>query len=80
MSNIIEIPETGTRESREWKSCCITADKEMVRYICQLVFIALIMVLCVFKLVHDTSCTAQIAYSSMLTMLLGIMCPSPKIK
>ena len=67
-------------QSNTWRSCCLVVDKDMVRYFSQLTFIGLVIIVCVFKLIKDVSCTSQIAYSNMLSLTLGVLIPSPRIR
>ena len=68
------------QQSNTWQSCCLTADRDMVRYFSQLIFIGLVIIVCVFKLIKDPTCTAQIGYSNMLSLTLGVLIPSPRIR
>lgn len=73
-------PNIANHQSNTWRSCCLIVDKDMVRFFSQLTFIALVIIVCVYKLIRDLSCTAQIGYSNMLSLTLGVLIPSPRIR
>ena len=63
-----------------WKSLCMVMDRRAVQYFTQISIIGSVMIFCIFKLTTDTSCVAQQAYTGLLTLLIGILAPSPKFK
>ena len=69
-----------TQAENTWKSMCLEMDRRAVQYFTQISIIGGVMVFCVFKLTTDTSCVAQQAYTGLLTLLIGILAPSPKFK
>jgi hypothetical protein len=66
--------------SSEWHSCCLTVDRDFVMYISQMGVIILVMGFCIAQLLIQTSCDYQIAYTGLLTMLIGLVIPSPAIR
>jgi len=69
-----------TENENMWKSLCMVMDRRAVQYFTQISIIGSVMVFCIFKLTTDTSCVAQQAYTGLLTLLIGILAPSPKFK
>ena len=63
-----------------WRSMCIVADKNAIQYFTTITIICSVMSFCVYKLTSDTSCEAQNTYISLLTLLLGLLSPSPMFK
>ena len=63
-----------------WKSLCMVMDRRAVQYFTQISIIGSVMIFCIFKLTTDTSCVAQQTYTGLLTLLIGILAPSPKFK
>ena len=63
-----------------WKSMCLEMDRRAVQYFTQISIIGGVMMFCIFKLITDTSCVAQQTYTGLLTLLIGILAPSPKFK
>jgi hypothetical protein len=51
-----------------------------VQYFTQIFIITGMMAFCMFKLETDTSREAQQSYTGLLTLLIGILAPSPKFK
>ena len=62
-----------------WRSLCLDCDKRAVQYFSQLFFIGCIMLFCIFKLEFDRSAESQEAYTALLTLLIGIVIPNPKL-
>ena len=61
-----------------WESCCgMTVDRRLIVYLGQLVCIAGIMGFCVYQLITIDSCPDKQAYVGLLTLLIGLLCPSP---
>ena len=69
-----------TQAENTWKSMCMVMDRRAVQYFTQISIIGSVMMFCIFKLTTDTSCVAQQAYTGLLTLLIGILAPSPKFK
>lgn len=65
-------------EDHTWKSCCIELDRRAVQYFSQLFICVGIMTFCLVQLVRLDSCDDQQSYLGLLTLLIGIMIPSPK--
>ncbi len=63
-----------------WKSCCLSMDRRAVQYFSQLVIISSVMSLCVYKLATDSSPETRTSFTGLLTLLIGVLIPSPKFK
>ena len=65
----------------KWTSCCITMDKRAVLFFSQLGISVSIMGLCIYQLItHHDNCDSNQLYSGILTMLIGIHLPQPKLR
>jgi hypothetical protein len=64
----------------QWKSCCLTLDKHFTQYITQMIILLLIIIFCIVQLILKEDCDNQRAYVGLLTFILGILMPQPKIK
>jgi hypothetical protein len=69
-----------TKLDNTWRSGCYKLDKNAVQYFTTISIICSVMSFCVYKLSSDTSCEAQNTYISLLTLLLGLLSPSPMFK
>ena len=78
MEHRIEMDEK--EKENTWRSCCYDCNKNAVMYFTQVSIIVGIMVFCIFKLITDNTCVAQQAYTGLLTLLIGILSPSPTFK
>ena len=72
----IEVENKNT-EDTTWRSMCITADKNAIQYFTQITIITGIMSFSIYKLTTNETCEAQQAYMGLLTMLIGLVLPSP---
>ena len=68
------------QQENTWRSCCYDLNKNAVQYFTTISIIVGIMVLCIYKLSTNQSCENQTAYMGLLTLLLGILTPSPVFK
>ena len=74
------IVNTTEEENVEWKSCCLKADKNMVKYISQVGILGGLIIFSATMLVIDKDCNSQRNYSSLLMICLGTLIPSPKLE
>ena len=63
-----------------WKSCCLVLDKHFTQYITQMMILLLIIIFCIVQLTLKDDCNNQRAYVGLLTFIVGILMPQPKIK
>ena len=63
-----------------WKSCCLVMDRRAIEFFIQLIITSSIMLFCVVQLMHDDQNTShRTEHMSLLTFLIGILIPSPKL-
>ena len=63
-----------------WKSCCYDLNKNAVMYFTTIFIITGMMAFFIYKLSINLTCESQTAYIGLLTLLLGILAPSPVFK
>ena len=63
-----------------WQSCCLTLDKRATIFFSQLTIAMTVTIFCIYQLIHLDNCEAQSLYSSILTLVLGVFLPSPKMR
>tara|TARA_R110000772_G_scaffold157881_4_gene269155 strand:- start:153 stop:506 length:354 start_codon:yes stop_codon:yes gene_type:complete len=63
-----------------WKSFCLRTDKRAVIFFSQLSISIAVMSFCCVQLVRLENCEAQSLYSGLLSLVIGIHLPQPKIK
>ncbi len=66
-------------ENTEWKSCCLSVDKSMVKYVIQVGILGGLIIFSAVMLVVEKSCESQRNFSSLLMVSLGILIPTPKL-
>jgi hypothetical protein len=62
-----------------WQSCCLTLDKRATQYFSQLTIIVLILLFCIYQLLTLQDCEPQQAYLGLLTLLIGLVIPTPQM-
>ena len=62
-----------------WRSCCWTVDKRALLYFGQMGVVILIIAFLHTMLATDDSCDSFARYSPLLTLVVGIMLPAPKL-
>ena len=62
-----------------WRSCCLTVDKRALLYFGQMGVGILIIAFCVAMLIQNQDCATFSRYSPLLTLVVGIMLPAPKL-
>ena len=76
LEHVIEVENKEI--DRTWKSCCgLVVHSEPIQYFTTIGIISGIMIFCIFKLSTNESCESQTAYMGLLTLLLGLVAPSP---
>ena len=63
----------------EWKSCCLKADKNALKYFIQVGILSGLILFSATMLVVDKDCNSQRNYSSLLMICLGVFLPQPKM-
>ena len=63
-----------------WDSCCLKMDHRAVQYFSTLSVCSSVITFCIYQLIHSESCERDTLYSSLLTLVLGLIIPNPKIQ
>jgi hypothetical protein len=62
-----------------WRSCCWgKTDSRLIKFLAQYLILLMVFVFTLFQLHYANSCEDSTAYLSLLTLLLGVVIPSPK--
>ena len=75
----VEDDERKFAHETTWRSCCLTVDKRALLYFGQMGVGILIIGFCIAMLATDDSCDSFARYSPLLTLVVGIMLPAPKL-
>lgn len=64
----------------QWNTCCCEqkTDSRLIRFIAQYLILLLVFVFCLTMLYRSETCEDTTGYLSLLSLLLGIIVPSPK--
>ena len=75
-----EIKKEDDQFENTWRSCCLVMDRRAIQFFSQLVIISSIMLFCIVQLIHDDNNNShRTEYMSLLTFLVGVLIPSPKL-
>jgi hypothetical protein len=66
-------------EDYVWRSCCTYIDGRVMQFLVQSLVCSLVVCFCMYMLFRSEECTHQQLYSGILTMVLGVFIPNPKI-
>jgi hypothetical protein len=64
-----------------WRSCCgMKLDKRVVVFTSQFIIALMIVIFSLFQLSISNDCNHNQLYTGLLTMIVGIFLPSPRVK
>ena len=63
-----------------WKSCCLNCDKDIVQFIVKYIILVGLIIFFAIQMSQVDSCEQQQTWSNLLTFVVGLAIPSPKIK
>ena len=75
----VDVEERKFAHETGWRSCCWTVDKRALLYFGQMGVGILIIAFCIAMLATDDSCDSFARYSPLLTLVVGVMLPAPKL-
>ena len=77
----LELQRTYTPDNRRvWHSCCLTCDKDVVQYITKYSMLVLLMGFFSVELHLSETCEQTQLFTGLLTMIVGVALPNPKLK
>ena len=62
-----------------WESCCLKVNVQAVEYFTQLVIMLIGITFSIYQITSLTRCEDQTPYFGLLTSLIGVFFPSPKL-
>ena len=67
-------------DQHSWRSCCNSKiDRRATIFFSHFLLALFVVLFSCYQLVHLQNCEAQSLYSGIITFILGIYCPSPKL-
>ena len=75
----VEDDERTFDHENRWNSCCLTVDKRAIAFFAQVAVGAIIICFCVTMLVSNQDCATFSRYSPLLTFVVGILLPAPRL-
>jgi hypothetical protein len=67
------------KEEKEWKSCCLRADKKAVLFASQFIISLLILSFAMRQISIDPSDQNYSRYGPIISMIIGVFFPNPTI-
>ena len=67
------------KQKKEWVSCCFKVDKAMVVFIVQTAVLASTLAYASVQLAYTDDCNKSRIWSSIMTMVIGIIMPAPRL-
>lgn len=77
---IINTEQNNNLERYIWKSGCFQVDKRVIIFFSQFAICLMIISFSLYQLNKDSSCEHQQIYIGLLTMIVGIFLPAPRIQ
>ena len=68
------------RQAKEWRSCCLTVDRDAVIFISQMGILGCLVAYSSVQLAYTESCDKSRVWSGILTLCVGLILPSPKLR
>jgi hypothetical protein len=80
-SNLDRIDELEKKISAEnsWVSCCFKTDRRAVIYFSQFGLSISVVIMCIYQLLTKDDCNSNQLFLGLLTLILGVYLPQPKI-
>lgn len=63
-----------------YKCCKTDIDKRLIEFITQTTMCGVVLAFCIHSLIHSPSCEEASMWSSLLSLVLGVFIPGPKMK
>ena len=79
-TQITRTEQNNNLERYTWKSGCFQADKRVVIFFSQFTICLMVISFSLYQLNKDNSCEHQQIYIGLLTMMVGIFLPAPRIQ
>jgi hypothetical protein len=80
---LVTIPEENVHnvvDDNLWRSCCLVTDRRMIVFFSQLVIGLSVISFSFVQLVRQDQCESNQLYVGLVTMIIGIFLPSPRVK
>jgi len=77
---LVNIPEEKINEDNLWRSCCLVTDRRMIVFFSQLIIGISVISFSFIQLAKNDECESNQLYVGLVTMIIGIFLPSPRVK
>ena len=80
LKDAVEIEKDLIKTENTYRSCCLTSDKRALQFFSQFTICVGVLLFSMFKLINSVECEETQVYVGMITMIVGIYIPQPKMK
>ena len=80
LKDAVEIEKELIKTENTYRSCCLTSDKRALQFFSQFTICVGVLLFSMYKLINSVECEETQVYIGMITMIIGIYLPNPKIK
>ena len=77
---VVHIPEKQREEWGVESTSKCGVDKELIIYGCQMTVLATLLAYSTVMMASEDTCEERRNWMSLITMIIGIVCPTPKMK
>jgi hypothetical protein len=85
--HVLVLPEVVSEEKVHnvidenlWRSCCLITDRRMIVFFSQLIIALAVISFSFVQLIRNDQCESNQLYVGLVTMIIGIFLPSPRVK
>ena len=80
LKDAVEIEKDLIETENTYRSCCLTSDKRALQFFSQFTICVGVLLFSMYKLINSEECEETQVYIGLITMIIGIYLPNPKIK
>jgi hypothetical protein len=80
LKDAVEIEKDLINTENTYKSCCLTSDKRALQFFSQFTISVGVLLFSMYKLINSAECEETQVYIGLITMIIGIYLPNPKMK
>ena len=80
LKDAVEIEKDLIKTENTYRSCCLTSDKRALQFFSQFTICLGVLLFSMYKLINSKECQESQVYVGMITMIIGVYIPQPKMK
>lgn len=80
LKDAVEIEKELIQTENTYRSCCLVVDRRALQFFSQFTICVGVLLFSMYKLINSNECEETQLYVGMITMIVGIYIPQPKMK